>query len=252
MPAAAPLITRQLVCGSRVIPYTIRPSPRARSLRLTIRPETGLVVTVPRRFQPQLLEPFITRHQPWILHQMDRLAGVMSRVPRRWPYGSTLPYRGREHRVVLRAIDGAAAVEPHSADGGVARLPERILLVQAPRPSLEGARRLLKRWYMAEALHRLTNRTRALGERFGISWRRVTVRDQRWRWGSCSRAGQLSFNYRLIMAPQAVMDYVVLHELCHRRRPNHSAQFWALVASHCPTYQASRGWLRRYGWSLSL
>ena len=241
--SAVPLRTRRLVCGSRVIPYTIRPSPRARCLRLTIRPDTGLVVTVPRADENHPLEPFLKRHQPWIIEQMDRLAGVMSRVPPRWPYGSTLPYRGREHRVVLRLRDGAAAV---------ARLPERILLVQAPRPTLEGARRLLKRWYLAEALRRLTSRTRTLGGQLGLSWRRVTVRNQRWRWGSCSRAGRLSFNYRLIMAPPAVMDYVVLHELCHLRHPNHSSRFWTLVASHCPAYQESRGWLRRYGWSLCL
>jgi predicted metal-dependent hydrolase len=81
----------------------------------------------------------------------------------------------------------------------------------------------------------------------GVSIRRVEIRDQRSRWGSCSALGTLSFNWRLVLAPLEVLDYVVVHELCHLRHLDHSAQFWHLVASRRPEWQLQRDWLRDYG-----
>jgi len=116
-----------------------------------------------------------------------------------------------------------------------------------PAPGIEAARRLLKRWYMEEAAWWLRERTTALGHRLQIPWRRLRVGDQRSRWGSCSAAGHLSFNYRLVMAPASVMEYVIMHELLHRRAMNHSKRFWALVAAHDPHYRTSLRWLRTFG-----
>jgi predicted metal-dependent hydrolase len=81
----------------------------------------------------------------------------------------------------------------------------------------------------------------------GVSFRRVEIRDQRTRWGSCSALGTLSFNWRLVLAPFEVLDYVVVHELCHLRQPNHSPQFWRLVASRRPQWRLQRAWLREFG-----
>jgi predicted metal-dependent hydrolase len=81
----------------------------------------------------------------------------------------------------------------------------------------------------------------------GVTYGRVQIRDQRTRWGSCSSRGTLSFNWRLALAPLEVLDYVVVHELCHLREPNHSARFWQLVASRRPGWRAQRDWLTRHG-----
>jgi predicted metal-dependent hydrolase len=81
----------------------------------------------------------------------------------------------------------------------------------------------------------------------GVSFRRVEIRDQRTRWGSCSSLGTLSFNWRLVLAPFEVLDYVVVHELCHLRQPNHSPRFWELVASRRPEWRLQREWLRDFG-----
>jgi hypothetical protein len=81
----------------------------------------------------------------------------------------------------------------------------------------------------------------------GVSYARLAIRDQRTRWGSCSSRGTLSFNWRLVLAPPAVLDYVVVHELCHLRHPDHSTRFWGLVAERRPDYPAQRSWLRRHG-----
>ncbi len=81
----------------------------------------------------------------------------------------------------------------------------------------------------------------------GVSYRRVQIRDQRTRWGSCSSRGTLSFNWRLALAPFEVLDYVVVHELCHLRQPNHSPRFWQLVATRRPRWRLQRDWLRDHG-----
>jgi predicted metal-dependent hydrolase len=81
----------------------------------------------------------------------------------------------------------------------------------------------------------------------GVSYARIQIRDQRTRWGSCSSRGTLSFNWRLALAPFEVLDYVVVHELCHLREPNHSRDFWRLVATRRPEWRAQRDWLREYG-----
>ncbi|MBV8256340.1 MAG: M48 family metallopeptidase [Actinobacteria bacterium] len=84
-------------------------------------------------------------------------------------------------------------------------------------------------------------------EALGVAYERIQVRDQRTRWGSCSTRGTLSFNWRLVLAPLDVLDYVVVHELCHLREPNHSRRFWSLVESRRPAWREQRAWLRDHG-----
>ncbi len=88
---------------------------------------------------------------------------------------------------------------------------------------------------------------REQGERIGVEYRRIRIGGQRTLWGSCSPRGTLSFNWRLVLAPLEVLDYVVVHELCHLRVPNHSRRFWALVERHRPHWRQQREWLRDYG-----
>ena len=84
----------------------------------------------------------------------------------------------------------------------------------------------------------------------GVTYGRLAIRDQKTRWGSCSRAGNLNFNWRLVLAPPAVLDYVVVHELAHRVELNHSVRFWRVVARYCPTMDEHRAWLRTHGATL--
>jgi len=98
----------------------------------------------------------------------------------------------------------------------------------------------------ARAAQELPIRLSELAEEHGLLVRRVSVRNQRWRWGSCSRDGHICLNWRLVQMPPWIRDYVMLHELMHLKRLDHSPRFWALVAEACPDYAAARQWLRRY------
>jgi predicted metal-dependent hydrolase len=231
-----------LVVAGRRITGAVRISRRARRLSLLIRPDAGLIVIAPVGCADGQIRRFVRQHEAWIARQLARWDELASRLPRRWPYGATLPYRGQEHRVLLEA----------SADGSaVIRRPPDELWVRMRTPGVDGATRLLRRWFGARAHRWLLARTAVWGARMGLCWRRLTVRDLRRRWGSCSSAGSLSFNWRLIMAPPAVLDYVVIHELAHLREPNHSRRFWVLVAAWCPQAPAARRWLRTDGPFLS-
>lgn len=226
----------------RTIPYTIRRSLRARWVSLWVRPQSGLVVTLPLQAPAADATAFIRRHRRWVARQLDRLARVGARIPLRWPYGGTLPYRGEEQRIVL------AAGRPSGIEGPAGG----VLTVRPCHPTIEAASRLLKRWYVAQAQRCCADRASQLARQVGVSYRRLRIRDPRTRWGSCSPTGSLSFSYRLVMAPPAVLDYVVLHELCHRIELNHSPRFWDLVASHRPAYRHDLAWLRTYGPYLGL
>src|SRR5207342_1840733 len=100
---------------------------------------------------------------------------------------------------------------------------------------------------LARAKAELPARLLALAAAHGLQVTRVSVRNQRWRWGSCSRRGHICLNWRLVRMPSSVRDYLMIHELMHLKRMDHSPQFWKLVAAACPDYEAARVWLRRRG-----
>jgi predicted metal-dependent hydrolase len=231
------LSSAELTLDGRVIRYTLRYSPRARWVSGWIRPETGLVVTVPSDATPRHAEAFLLQHQRWVVRHLDRWAKRCAALPKPWPYGTSLLYQGEGHEVEVR----------QARPGGVDRTPDHRLLVRAPSAGIEGARRILQRWLKGEAAMALERRVQSRGATMGLQAKRIYVRNLRHRWGSCWPGGSLSFNYRLIMAPPHILDYVVVHELAHLREPNHSARFWAIVAEEYPSHAAARAWLRTFG-----
>lgn len=127
------------------------------------------------------------------------------------------------------------------------RMQERENMRQQARIHLDAAQEKELR-ERAKAV--LAQRTAYFARQIGVTYGRITVRDQKTRWGSCSQTGNLNFNFRLILAPSEVLDYVVVHELCHRRQMNHSAQFWQEVAQVLPDYRKRKAWLTENGWRL--
>jgi predicted metal-dependent hydrolase len=114
-------------------------------------------------------------------------------------------------------------------------------------PSGRDVRAFVSAWLMARARRELPPRLQALAAEHGITVPRISIRDQRSRWGACSPTGTITLNWRLVQAPDHVRDYVLLHELMHRRELNHSRRFWRLVAACCPRHAEARAWLKREG-----
>ena len=127
------------------------------------------------------------------------------------------------------------------------RMQERENMRQQARIHLDAAQ---EKELRERAKSVLAQRTAYFARQVGVTYGRITVRDQKTRWGSCSQTGNLNFNFRLILAPLEVLDYVVVHELCHRRQMNHFAQFWQEVARVLPDYRERKAWLTENGWRL--
>ena len=123
-----------------------------------------------------------------------------------------------------------------------------ILLVP---PGIE-RRAAVERWYRRSARAEIGARLDAACRQVGSAYASLSIRDQRTRWASCSPTGAMSFNWRLLLAPAQILDYVVWHEVCHLEEMNHSSRFWALVADRCPGYRGHVAWLRHHGATLVL
>jgi predicted metal-dependent hydrolase len=213
--------------------YRIRRSKRAKYLRINAHPDTGIEVVVPGRMSMRHVEPFIRQHQQWIDKQTRQL-GLDQPV--------ILP-----ETIDLQMIGERWSVAYLQTAGKQYRLRQKkdSLIISGPDKATDACRTKLHLWLRRQAKHHLASRLQELSRQSGLNYGRLTVRTQRTRWGSCSSAGNINLNDRLLLLPAELVDYVMLHELCHTRHMNHSRQFWQLVERHVPQYRAIEKRLRQ-------
>ncbi|MFP3921597.1 MAG: M48 family metallopeptidase [Dichotomicrobium sp.] len=234
-------------------PLEVRRSPRATRLSLKVsHTRRAAILTLPRRARLEDAGDFVARHLDWLRDQTEKLP-----QPVPLACGAVVPLRGIAHQlefigpvraesVVSRDSTGDGVWQGYWADAGVAEqgvpLP-RLRVSGAP----EHAPRRLADWLKGQARADLSSRVEHHAEALGVAPKRIGVRDQATRWGSCSCSGSLSFSWRLIFAPGFVLDYVAAHEVAHLREMNHGPRFWRLVKDTMPEMNAARRWLREYG-----
>jgi predicted metal-dependent hydrolase len=238
----------QIQLGDRLWSYQIRRSRRRRTIAIAMDSHDGLVVYSPQRVSVEGLQEFLRDKARWILSNAKKLEEARARAPLvTWEAGSEIPWRGG--RLVLRIVPGAARGRV-ALEGGelvVHTTPEDGLV-----PDAERIRARVVKWLRQEAAVAVGASVEAFQSRVGLEPRRVRIREQKRRWGSCSASGALNFNWRLILAPAEGLDYVVVHELCHLRELNHSPRFWEWVGQVMPDFAAPRAWLRQNGMLLDL
>lgn len=210
---------------------------RAKRYILRVRPDGSLRVTIPRGGSRAEALRFVEAHLHWILEERLRLPE--RRATQRWTDGSSILLDGQA--VTLRVCRDATGDESTltlagrtiAAADGAADL----------RPAIEAVLRTI-------AQESLPPRVHELAARHGLCVARVSIRNQRTRWGSCSRSGCIALNFRLVQMPPDVRDYILIHELMHLKEQNHGRRFWRLVAEACPGYRAAERWLRTEGRTL--
>ncbi|KPP84143.1 MAG: putative metal-dependent hydrolase [Rhodobacteraceae bacterium HLUCCA08] len=221
---------RLVLEGNPPIEVVVRRSARARRLSLRVSQLDGrATLTLPARVSDRAGLDFLRGREDWLRGHLDDL-----RPEQRPGIGGTVPYLGADLPVVAGPVRG-----PDLRDGA---------LVVPPDPARAGARiAAFLKVRAREALARASARhAAALGRDHG----RITLRDTRSRWGSCSSQGDLMYSWRLIMAPEPVLDYVAAHEVAHLAHMDHSPAFWACVERLFPEYRARRSWLREHGAAL--
>ncbi len=201
-----------------------------------------VTVRVPLRTPREWVEDWIRCKRPWILKQLARHAQMPVRPERRFISGEIFPVLGRDYPLAVHAGTKGSAI---LGDGHW-----RITVPKNVRHREDYIRRQLCGAYRRHAERFFADKVRSLSRDIGVRPRSTSVRSYRARWGSCSRHGDLSFNWKLLMAPAVICEHVVIHELCHLREHNHGPAFWRWVGRHDPDYRQHTAWLRQHGQTL--
>ncbi len=202
-------------------------------MRVTVDAARGVEVVLPRRASEREAAAAISELRPWIERRMRELERARAAVAAR---GDGVPYLG----LVLATV-------PQPGRSRVHRSGDQLLVPAGPDRTAA-----LERWYRRAARDEIAPRLDRACALAGHAYGKLTIRGQRTRWASCSRSGAMSFNWRLLLAPEPVLEYVVWHEVCHLEVMDHSPRFWALLGKHCPDYRERARWLRHHGATLVL
>ena len=209
-----------------------------------VRVEQGIVsVVVPSDLPVERIDALLADKRAWIKEKMILHREARPLSTRRFVSGEAIPYLGRNYR--LKVVDGPFAAP---------RVETGRLVVSVPGGAIqpEMVRNAVLRWYRRRAQEKLKTKVARLAPVVGVKPGQVEVKAFRSRWGSCSPRGDVAFNWRIMMAPNRVVDYVVIHELCHLIQHDHSPAFWREVARRMPDYTECREWLKEHAEQLEL
>lgn len=223
------MTTHQTTLDGRPIDYSVRRSSRASNGRIEVG-VGGVTVILPAGVDVDP-ERFLRSNAEWVLARQAAYEDARARIPdRTFEEGEQFPYLGERRELVVEQRSHSTVTD------------ESFLLArwEVERTSIKNA---LESLYRRLARDRFEARAEHFAAEMGVSFERIHVRNQRTRWGSCSTSGTISLNWRLVLAPPRILDYVVVHEVAHVIEPNHSDRFWAVVAEYDPEYETHRQWL---------
>ena len=230
------LETRQMTFDDRTVELVIRRHPRAKSIKLRCDPrDLKVYLTLPKRTSLHKGMVFFQESREWV---RNHLPAARSEVL--FQEGDLMPLLGECYQIhhaplALRAPNPCAELIGNK------------IYIRAEKPEMH---RVLISWLHHQAYDFFFTKSHEMAKCINVTLKDIRIKNLRSRWGSCSSEGNLSYSWRLIMAPRFVADYMCAHEVSHRREMNHSPKFWAIVASLCPDYKAARKWLRLEGKSL--
>ena len=239
-----------IIIKQRKIPFELRRSTRAKRMRLQIESDKPqLVLVAPRHALQFQISSFLKRQEAWIDKNWSKVAKKMAAKPKQnGEAGDTYFYFGEP--LSLNLIPSLSWKPRTRVNGNQLEiaLHKAISKVEGKK----AIKKAVQEFYKQKASEVIHDRLEFFNEHYGFKFNRVTFRNQKTRWGSCSSKKNLNFNWRLIMAPIEIIDYVVVHELCHLKYLNHSAAFWKLVSETIADYKERKKWLKDNSYLLSL
>lgn len=218
-----------------------------KTVGINIDPEKGIVVRSPEELTDDEIQEVIENKSSWILKKLKKVAEIKPKPsPKEFLSGEKLPYLGKRYRLKVKAKDNISNVNVRLFQGKfMIDYPDELQEREDKRK--EAIREELISWYREHADTKIKERVDKYKIKLGVEPNKVKVKKQKKRWGSCSNKNNLNFNWKIIMAPMSMVDYVVIHELTHLKYPNHFKEFWQTVEAIIPDYEERREWLRVNG-----
>ena len=232
-----------LTIGKNEIPYTIRRSARAKRQRIIVTPKSVEVVAPVGRDR-QEIEAFVHGKRRWVHDEREQMREALATSP--WPdhfvSGAKIPYRGRRMRLTVRTIPDGSIIT-YYRNGFFVEVPKSI--PQAGRDAT--IKHVLELWLRRRVEDDAEGFARRHSRRLGQEPKAVRIKDQKHLWGSCGKDHVINLNWRLIFMPKTILEYAVVHELCHLKHRNHSTAFWRQVKILLPDHEPRKAWLERHG-----
>lgn len=236
---------------------------RRKTISITVEPDQKVLVKAPNQVSREEIQHVVQKKAPWIIKKRRRLANQSATDVLGFTEGRQLWYQGKAYFLKIYKEENqkeskqeaakkeafAMEQEREKRHGRVALLGEQMIVYAESGQGAEIRKHLLQ-WYYQQAGQWIAKLVENYSSFFEESVNRISIKDQKSLWGSCSSKRNLNFNWRLIMAPPQVARYVVVHEMCHLKHMNHSKEFWKEVADILPDYQEWKRWLRKHGDSL--
>jgi len=229
--------------GERQFAYSIVRRNRRKTVGIAVKTASQVVVYAPLWVTEGEIGSIVRRKAPWIIRRLEKLSEFEAITnSREYVSGEQLLYLGRAYRLKV-------LYEQNRRQTNITVKGRRICITLGAssngREEKAIIKTALKRWYIRQAEETINQRMTRLASQLGVLPTMVRIKDQKTRWGSCSSKGTVHFNWRIVMAPVSVLDYVIIHELCHLRVRNHSQEFWKLVSQNLLEYKSKRDWLKK-------
>ena len=203
----------------------------------SIKIDEGYVkVTVPKSVSSNRIRELIYKREGWIKAKLNQQISIKAKKTLKYVDGTVVPYLGRDYR--LKFLTGDLQSVKMKNRSFVITIPEG----QKSKPKV--IKNLLENWYKKHAKIHLEEKTKKFSETMGVNPKSIMIKNYKSRWGSCSSVGEISFNWRIILTPHRIVDYVVVHELCHLLEHNHSPKYWSHVKRYIPNWKDCRNWLK--------
>ncbi|ALS77210.1 zinc metalloprotease [Planococcus kocurii] len=240
----------KLVYGTTTIDYTLEYLEKKTDISVTVEWLDGVNVMAPTGITEETLQHALYKKAPWILRKWNELSEINGNVPvKEFCSGEKFAYLGRQYRLkVIKGTEVAAPSLHYSQGKFIAKVSSSL----SPLEKRDLMNKQFKQWYIKNGEKKVKERAEIYSSKMLVKPSKIALKEQKMRWGTCTPTDAIYLNWRLVMAPIAIIDYVLVHELAHIKHPNHSQEFWRFVASILPDYEQRKEWLRVNGPLLTL
>jgi len=229
----------QVIYGNKKIKFAVKRGKRKKTVAIHIQPNAAVVVLSPQFIENMKIKEIVLKRAKWIIEKQEKLKKIKSGLSKKdFVSGETFPYLGRNYRLKVTSLKE----EKCKLLNG--RLHVYINKKLKSRVVKKTVREKLVEWYMERAEEKIKERVNRYAAQIGKWPQKVMIKNQQKRWGSCSHSGIVRFNWKAVMAPVSVLDYIVIHELSHLLYPDHSQEFWRRIEAISPDYKNHRKWLK--------